>query len=75
MPHLKELSVMYAKQNQVLKQRLREVAALEVSDGELFQHARRLRLLRDMQQEASALASLTDRYYDRSYRKGGRYAL
>jgi hypothetical protein len=75
MSNLKELSAMYAAQSEALKQRLREVAALEVSDAELHQHTRRLRLLRDMQQEAGALATLTRRYYDRSYRKGGRYAL
>ena len=75
MSTLKELSAMYAAQNEALKQRLREAAAEEVSDEQLHRQARRLRLLRDMQQEASALATLTCRYYDRSYRKGGRYAL
>ena len=75
MPSMKELSEMYTAQNQALKQRLREVAALEVGEDEFHRHAQRLRLLRDMQQEASALAILTGRYYDRSYRKRGRYAL
>ena len=75
MSSMKELSEMYAAQNRALKQRLREVAALEVSEEELHCHVQRLRTLRDMQQEAAALAILTGRYYDRSYRKGGRYAL
>ena len=75
---LQELSPQYARQAETVARRLRELRQQELAEGDP-QAAQTLRQrqqeLRPLLREARELAVLTERYYDRGYRKNAYYTL
>ncbi len=75
---LKEMSVEYRFQAERLRGRIGELtlAREEAAPGaDLCQLDDRIRMLTAMWREARDLAVLTDRYYERGYRRNVRYTL
>lgn len=72
---LKELSVSYAQESELLRARIVQLAALSIAPEERLQHERRMRQLEDMQRQCREMAHVTARYYERGYCKSGKYAL
>ena len=75
---LKELSVQYRNQADVLRVRIGELAILRDQGGpgaDPCQLDARIRILTTMWREARDLAILTDRYYERGYRRNARYTI
>lgn len=72
-----EISVEYRAQAAVIQQRLRELQAqLPELDPDLRSAMEgRIRMLTVMWREARDLAVLCERYYDRGYRRNGKYTL
>ncbi len=75
---LKQLSVQYRLQADVLHERIGQLSRLrreapEGTDRALLDD--RIRILSAMWREARDLAILTDRYYERGYRRNARYTL
>ena len=75
---LLELSVEYRAQARALDARIRhlqEQLARTQSEDEQSRLQERIRMLTIMLREARELAVLTERYYDRVYRRNARYAI
>lgn len=75
---LAELSVEYRAQAQALKQRLEELAEAREDQRDHWEQtaqAERVRILTAMWREARDLAVLTQRYYERGYRRNAKYTL
>lgn len=74
---LKELSIEYRTQAAVLRSRLKELRGQLPGQEEDQKSAAeaRIRMLTTMWQEARDLAVLCERYYDRGYRRNGKYTL
>ena len=75
---LRELSYEYQAQGEALSARIRALraAAKEAPDAESRnRQERRIAELRPLLQEARELALLTRHYYDRRYRRNGKYTL
>lgn len=74
---LRELSKEYKRNEEALRQRVKELqGALPSLDREERSRAEdRLRILTAMQREARELGALCERYYDRGYRRNGKYTL
>ena len=75
---LKELSVQYRNQADILRVRISELATLRDRggpDADPCQLDARIRILTTMWREARDLAVLTDRYYERGYRRNARYTI
>lgn len=75
---LREMSVQYRAQEGVLHGRIRLLTAyLEGEDDETTrgQLTERIRMLNTMRREAGELAVLTERYYERGYRRNVKYTL
>jgi len=75
---LLELSVEYRAQARALDARIRhlqEQLARTQSEDEQSRLQERIRMLTIMLREARELAVLTERYYDRGYRRNARYAI
>ena len=75
---LLELSVEYRAQARALDARIRhlqEQLARTQSEDEQSRLRERIRMLTIMLREARELAVLTERYYDRGYRRNARYAI
>lgn len=75
---LRELSPEYQKQAQILRSRIKELEALckqtiNTSTRERLQN--RIRTLSELYREARDLATLTERYYERGYKRNGRYVI
>lgn len=72
-----EISVEYRAQAAVIQQRLRELQALlpELDPDQRSTMEGRIRMLTVMWREARDLAVLCERYYDRGYRRNGKYTL
>ena len=72
-----EISVEYRAQATVLRQRLRELQAQlpELDPDQRSTMEGRIRMLTVMWREARDLAVLCERYYDRGYRRNGKYTL
>ena len=68
---LQELSVEYRAHAQALELRIHQTEDPEVC----FQLRDRIRLLSIMLREARELAVLTERYYDRRYRRNAKYTI
>ena len=74
---LLELSSEYRAHAQVLKGRMRELEARvpDLPEEERCRMAERIHMLTAMWREARDLAVLTERYYERGYRRNARYTL
>ncbi len=74
---LKELSIEYRAQATVLRRRMEElrVQLPGQEEGQRSTTEARLRMLAVMWREARDLAVLCERYYDRGYRRNGKYTL
>lgn len=75
---LSELSLEYQAHAAALKERIRELRQQlgEVEDeGQRLLLEERIRVLTVMLREASELAVVTGRYYERGYRRNERYTL
>ena len=75
---LLELSVEYRDQARVLDARIRHLQELLVRTEDEETRSRlqaRIHMLTVMLREARELAVLTERYYDRGYRRNARYAI
>jgi len=75
---LQELSVEYRAHAQALELRIHQlqVQMEQTEDPEVcFQLRDRIRLLSIMLREARELAVLTERYYDRRYRRNAKYTI
>ena len=72
-----EISVEYRAQATVIQQRLREPGAqlTELDPDQRSTMEGRIRMLTVMWREARDLAVLCERYYDRGYRRNGKYTL
>lgn len=75
---LLELSVEYRRQAEVLRGRIRELGQVreqlrEAEEKETMGY--RIRILQELWREARDLAVLTERYYERGYRRNGKYTL
>ena len=75
---LLELSVEYRAQAAILAQRIHQLEAelFQTDDPDercTLQH--RIHMLAVMQREARELAVLTERYYDRGYRRNAKYTI
>ena len=72
-----EISVEYRAQATVIQQRLRELQAQlpELDSDQKSTMEGRIRMLTVMWREARDLAVLCERYYDRGYRRNGKYTL
>ena len=75
---MQELSVGYRAQAQGLKERIGELKAIRrntLSNKDKLYLDQRIYLLQVMWREARDLAVLTERYYERGYRRNERYTL
>ena len=74
---LKELSIEYRAQATALRGRIQELRGLlpEQEEDQRSTTEARLRMLAIMWREARDLAVLCERYYDRGYRRNGKYTL
>ncbi len=75
---LRELSVEYRAHARLLDLRISQLnARLEEcrDEGERCQLQERIHMLSTMLREARELAVLTERYYDRGYRRNARYTV
>ena len=75
---LQELSVEYRAHAQALELRIHQLQGQmeQTEDPEFcFQLRDRIRLLSIMLREARELAVLTERYYDRRYRRNAKYTI
>ena len=75
---LRELSPQYRNQAQILHSRIKELQQLQkeattATSRERLQN--RIRALSELYREARDLATLTERYYERGYKRNGRYTL
>jgi hypothetical protein len=73
-----ELSIVYRENARRLRLRIRELQAAEEvqCDPDAAWHLhRRITALIPLLREAQELATLTARYYDRSYHRNGKYTL
>nr|WP_276858637.1 hypothetical protein [Intestinimonas timonensis] len=72
-----EISVEYRAQATVIQQRLRELQTQlpELDPDQRSTMEGRIRMLTVMWREARDLAVLCERYYDRGYRRNGKYTL
>ncbi|MBP1758809.1 MAG: hypothetical protein H6Q61_1058 [Firmicutes bacterium] len=75
---LKELSVEYRCQAETLRERIKELeearsGTRDTRRGEDLRE--RIRILNELWREARDLAVLTERYYERGYRRNARYTL
>ena len=72
-----EISVEYRTQATVLRQRLKELQAQlpQLDQDQRSTMEDRIRVLAVMWREARDLAVLCERYYDRGYRRNGKYTL
>ena len=75
---LRELSVEYRRQAEALRERIGELEAARqrTRDSRKIEELReRIRILTELWREARDLAVLTERYYERGYRRNARYTL
>lgn len=75
---LAELSIEYRAHAEALKQRMEELAQVQrgcEDDWEQTALAERIHMLAAMWREARDLAVLTQRYYERGYRRNAKYTL
>lgn len=73
---LKELAVQYRTQARVLQDRISLLEKEGAKEGgQTAQLAYRLQCLTEMWREARDIAVLLERYYERGYRRNGRYSL
>lgn len=74
---LKELSIEYRAQATVLRGRIQELRGLlpEQEEDQRSTTEARIRMLAIMWRETRDLAVLCERYYDRGYRRNGKYTL
>jgi len=76
---MKQLSVEYRKSAELLKQRIRELTSLMTADNlsgsEKALIQSRLATLNSMLTDTLAIAVLTERYYERGYRRSARYTI
>ncbi len=75
---LRELSVEYREHARLLDTRISQLDALlraSGDDGERCRLEERIHMLSTMLREARELAVLTERYYDRGYRRNARYTI
>lgn len=73
---LRELSVEYRAQAQMLQARIRQLEAqIEQEEEEFGQLQARIRMLSTMQRQARELALLTERYYDKGFYRNGKYTI
>ena len=72
-----ELSIEYRAQAEVLRTRIRELRTRlpELEPDQRSTMEARLRMLTAMWREARDLAVFCERYYDRGYRRNGRYTI
>jgi len=76
---MKQMSAEYRRSAELLKQRIRELAPLVSDDGlsetEKALIRSRLVMLNSMLTDTLAIAVLTERYYERGYRRSARYTI
>lgn len=75
---LKELSVEYRAHARALDLRICQLEFRLAQSGDLDERGRleeRIRMLSVMLREARELAVLTERYYDRGYRRNAKYTI
>ncbi len=75
---LEELSVEYRRQAELLRNRIQELEGMrqQTTDSRRTEELReRIRILTELWREARDLAVLTERYYERGYRRNARYTL
>lgn len=75
---LQELSPAYRTQAFILRTRIKELEALRRQSTNASTRERlqdRIRILSELYREARDLATLTERYYERGYRRNGKYTL
>lgn len=75
---LSELSLQYRAQAQVLRERMHHLDQTRRSSDNAKERealAYRMQRLSELWREARDLAVLTERYYERGYRRNGRYTL
>ena len=76
---MKQRSAEYRRSAELLKQRIRELAPLVSDDGlsetEKALIRSRLVMLNSMLTDTLAIAVLTERYYERGYRRSARYTI
>jgi len=75
---LRELSVEYREHARLLDMRISQLDALLRTSGDDSERCRleeRIHMLSTMLREARELAVLTERYYDRGYRRNARYTI
>ena len=73
-----ELSADYRAHAQSLRERIRQLQAAQAQtqdEGAQLQLADRIHTLQTMWREARDLAVLTERYYERGYRRNAKYTL
>ena len=76
--HMEQLSAAYHEADEAITARIRELnEQIKVSDDpeEIDKLRRRIAELRPLQREARELADLTAHYYERGYRRNGKYTL
>ena len=75
---LLELSVEYRAQASILRGRIKELETVRFGAKNADEKGtldNRIRILSELWREARDLAVLTERYYERGYRRNGRYTL
>jgi len=75
---LRELSPAYRTQAFILLTRIKELEALRKQSTNANTRQRlqdRIRILNELYREARDLATLTERYYERGFRRNGKYTL
>lgn len=74
---LQALAVQYRTQADALRGRIRQIQGEQknANAAEAAQLESRLRCLTEMWREACDIAVLLERYYERGYRRNGRYTL
>lgn len=75
---LRELSPAYRTQAFILRTRIKELEAMRKQSTNANTRQRlqdRIRILNELYREARDLATLTERYYERGFRRNGKYTL
>ncbi len=75
---LREISAQYRSQEMALKQRIAKLETEKAGENNPREYAKllhRLGYLYEMRREARDIAVLLERYYERGYRRNGRYTL
>ena len=72
---LLELSVEYEKQSEVLTGRLRVLRCERGRARDKTVYDERIHILETMRRETGELAALTRQYYDKGYRRNGKYTV